>query len=499
MFHLHPHTHTSSPESFNYNLFDPALVGTDDFVAELENYCLSHDAVEHHFLQNIAGAAFGKAQTLDILVKFFAAYSHFNCSFISSVETLIGLLDKKAHKEILEDNLKEEMGHYDEETLLELESLGVRRESVEKIPHNELFREMVDRLERRIRCSYRDFVPDNLLSIQRDAMVDVTVDGKIGRLSALYFGSELIVPKLYGKLLKGLQNSCDVSNEDVRFLLLHIDMDDNHAKNLREIVVDNCNTIEERIKMFKNADKILRARVRFYDAMRVQYDFSDTVSTVKAFYDKQANSWSRDTPSFLEDFTSIPAVFDMCKEHVKGSTIIDVGCGEGYAMRRMKSMGARKLIGVDVSERMIELARNSASEEHYIVGDAVDLKRTLLSHSAELNLMVRTLCCWMPCNLSNYSISHLSLSTNAYFQLGAQFDVGVFDLAVAIQLLNEITIADMNRTMKQVYSLLKPGGSFVFSVPHPSQEQRSEGYFSLRDKQLEGISKKVKGEGIDSR
>lgn len=372
------------------------MVGTDDFVAKLENYCLTHNAVEHHFLQNLAGAAFGKEQTLDILVRFFAAYSNFNCEFIPAVERLRDLLDKQKHKDILEENLREEMGIYDEETIAELESMGISRDSVVNIPHTDLFRELVDDLEQRIRCSYRDFVPENILSIQRDAMKKVSADGKIGQLAALYFGSELIVPKLYGRLLQGLQNSCDISNKDARFLILHIDMDDGHAKKLREIVVDNCNTIEERISLFKNADMILRARVKFYDAMRVQCDFRESGSSARDFYNKQAKFWRRDKPHVLGDFTSNPAVFDMCREHVKGSTVIDVGCGEGYIGRRLKSMGARKLIGVDVSDKMIEFARDSlekASEEHYIVGDAVELRKTLLAHSAELNLMVRSGCC----------------------------------------------------------------------------------------------------------
>ncbi len=390
-------------ETFNYNLFDPALVSTDDFVSELENYCLTHDAVEHHFLQNLAVAAFGKEQTLDILVRFFAAYSHFNLGFIASVKRLRDNLDEQKHKDILNENLEEEMGRYEEETYEELESMGIRRESVENIPHTELFLEMVTYLEHRIKCSYRDFVPQNILSIQKDAAKEVAANGKIGQLAGLYFGSELIVPKLYGRLLQGLQNSCDVSNEDVRFLILHIDMDDDHAQKLREVVIDNCNTVEERISLFKNADKILRARVRFYDAMREQCDFRRvTKSSVKDFYNEQADLWKRDQPNFLGDFASSPAVLEMCKEHVTGSTAIDVGCGVGYMCRQLISEGARKVIGVDISDKMIEYARKSkkASGDHYIVGDAVELRKTLLSHSAELNLMVRFGYSFLLCVLS---------------------------------------------------------------------------------------------------
>ena len=49
----------------------------------------------------------------------------------------------------------------------------------------------------------------------------------------------------------------------------------------------------------------------------------------------------------------------------------------------------------------------------------------------------------------------------------AGFDVGLFDLSVAVFVLNYLTITDMDKTFKDVSLLLKPGGHFVFIVPHP--------------------------------
>ena len=50
---------------------------------------------------------------------------------------------------------------------------------------------------------------------------------------------------------------------------------------------------------------------------------------------------------------------------------------------------------------------------------------------------------------------------------GAQFDLGMFDLSVAVFVFNDMTITDMDETFKDVFSLLKPGSHFVFCVPHP--------------------------------
>lgn len=379
------------PETLNYNFYDPALVSNDDFVAELEKYCISHKAVEHHFLQNLAGAAFGKEKTLDLLVRFFTIYSGFTIDFVPSIEKLKDLLEKQEHKYILDENMREENGFYDEETLCELESNGISRKSVMGVPHWILFREMVDTLEQRIKCSYRSFIPESIVSIKKKLRDELAEDGKCGLLAWLYFGSELIVPKLYELLLQGLQNSCEFSNQDVRFLILHIGMDHDHADKLREIVVDTCNTMEERICIVRNTERVLTARVKFYELLRDQCDFRESGSSMKDYYNEQALACSSFVPESLCDRTCNPTLFDMCVQHTKGSTIIDVGCGEGYVGRHLKSMGAKKLIGVDVSDKMVDLAQNSrlkTPEEHYIVGDAVELRHTLLTHSAETNLMV---------------------------------------------------------------------------------------------------------------
>jgi len=40
-----------------------------------------------------------------------------------------------------------------------------------------------------------------------------------------------------------------------------------------------------------------------------------------------------------------------------GKSVVDVACGEGYFTRKLRRAGAAKVLGFDISERMIELAR----------------------------------------------------------------------------------------------------------------------------------------------
>ncbi len=60
-----------------------------------------------------------------------------------------------------------------------------------------------------------------------------------------------------------------------------------------------------------------------------------------------------------------------------GKTVIDIACGEGFYSRLIRRRGAAKVTGVDLSEKMIELARGTEAEERlgidYIVGDGRNL------------------------------------------------------------------------------------------------------------------------------
>ena len=62
---------------------------------------------------------------------------------------------------------------------------------------------------------------------------------------------------------------------------------------------------------------------------------------------------------------------------VAGLTVLDVACGEGFYTRMVKARGAANVTGVDLSQGMIDLARQQESRHQqgieYIVGDARNL------------------------------------------------------------------------------------------------------------------------------
>lgn len=63
--------------------------------------------------------------------------------------------------------------------------------------------------------------------------------------------------------------------------------------------------------------------------------------------------------------------------NLSGKSILDLGCGEGIFSRNFKQQGAAQVVGVDISSKMIELAKEEEARTplgiEYIVGDMRDL------------------------------------------------------------------------------------------------------------------------------
>lgn len=62
-----------------------------------------------------------------------------------------------------------------------------------------------------------------------------------------------------------------------------------------------------------------------------------------------------------------------------GCSVLDLGCGDGMSTRRIKGWGAASIVGVDISEEMIKLARDTDDEKRvgnaYHVADVATMGR----------------------------------------------------------------------------------------------------------------------------
>ena len=175
------------------------------------------------------------------------------------------------------------------------------------------------------------------------------------------------------------------------------------------------------------------------------------MNNTRELYNNQAQQWARKEPVLLSDYSARPFVINLC-EPIKGLKILDAGCGEGYVGRQLLQRGASSVHGIDISEKMIEQANSICKEEQ----------------------------------LQGLSYETADIRTS-------EFSEGdCYDLVLCMFLFNYLSVNETHAVMKKIYSLLKPGGHFIFSVPHPLLAflkkdkypfyfQPSGGYFSGRD------------------
>jgi 2-polyprenyl-3-methyl-5-hydroxy-6-metoxy-1,4-benzoquinol methylase len=75
---------------------------------------------------------------------------------------------------------------------------------------------------------------------------------------------------------------------------------------------------------------------------------------------------------YIEDFTLFELIGDL-----RGKTVLDLACGEGFYTRKIKQRGAARVVGVDVSQPMIDLARAEETKSslgiEYVIQDATQL------------------------------------------------------------------------------------------------------------------------------
>ena len=116
----------------------------------------------------------------------------------------------------------------------------------------------------------------------------------------------------------------------------------------------------------------------------------------------------------------IPALFSMMPD-LKDKTILDLGCGFGEHCKRFVESGAKKVIGIDISEKMLEIAKEENS----------DSKTTYINMPME--------------NIS---------------QLNEKFDIVVSSLAFHY-------VEDFSGVVKNIYDMLNENGIFLFSQENP--------------------------------
>jgi len=276
---------TAMPPNFPSDLLNPELATTDELLTWLDEYAADHKAINHQLLQKFADGEYGKHHAR-ILSRYLTTYQLFSKKFAFYVSGCRSLTSNAEARTLLAENIDEENGNYDDEYFRKVfEQFGIKKENIDKVSHVELFNRVVVAMDKYFQqedpvgyqkeCEilkqdpgFREKLAEpllNLTSVLDDKSNDEEETKFVRCLSSLYWGTELIVPKFYHFIYKGLTQYTNLSLHELAFYPLHIDIDDEHAAAMRQILMNLGSTSENRKMMAQSAHNFLHGRVSFYD------------------------------------------------------------------------------------------------------------------------------------------------------------------------------------------------------------------------------------------
>jgi 2-polyprenyl-3-methyl-5-hydroxy-6-metoxy-1,4-benzoquinol methylase len=128
----------------------------------------------------------------------------------------------------------------------------------------------------------------------------------------------------------------------------------------------------------------------------------------------------RENSSVANVVVEKPALFSLCPK-LGGKSVLDLGCGYGENCTEFIKLGASSVVGIDISEKMLQVANNENKSEN---------------------------------------ITFLQMSMSDISKLNRKFDIVFSSLAVHY-------VEDFDRLMYDINSLLEDEGLLIFSQEHP--------------------------------
>ena len=128
----------------------------------------------------------------------------------------------------------------------------------------------------------------------------------------------------------------------------------------------------------------------------------------------------RESDCNANDLIEQPAMRKLLTD-LNGKAVLDLGCGYGHNCIDFVSRGASRVVGIDISEKMLSVAKEESAHE---------------------------------------KISYLNMSMTDIAKLGEKFDFIYSSLAFHY-------VEDFDAFAKDMYSVLNDGGRLLFSQEHP--------------------------------
>lgn len=240
--------------------FDTAIsdVAVD---VDLVDQATAHPAINHPYLRDLSSGSLPDMRWA--IADFARQYRGYSARFPQYLTAVMSRLDDNRHRAILLENLTEESGTYECETIAELTKLGLNRAWYDGIPHPQLF----DRF-----CAAVCVDPTTIAEVEsvqsacwRELFHNLLLTGTPAEaVGALSYGTEAVVSELYRQILDGCSHVSGLTARDTVFFALHTEVDDGHQAALASIAADLGATTHGREELRKGMYKALGLRSAFW-------------------------------------------------------------------------------------------------------------------------------------------------------------------------------------------------------------------------------------------
>ena len=146
----------------------------------------------------------------------------------------------------------------------------------------------------------------------------------------------------------------------------------------------------------------------------------------------------------------IPALLSLMPD-LEGKRVLDLGCGYGEHCKMFVARGAERVVGIDISHKMLDVARRENSDP---------------------------------------KIEYVNMPIEEISRIDGCFDIVVSSLAFHY-------IEDFDSLVKSVYALLSDGGVFLFSQEHPLVTAHSGGDRWTKNEMGEKLYMNLSNYGIE--
>jgi len=229
------------------------VMSSCEFFDKLEADIMKHPAVQDHsYLQK-----FRKKANMDAVKLYAEQYYCFSRHFSRYLAGAVAICPDEAGRAPLIKNLFEEYGGRSEE----------QKGMDEELTHPAIFR-------RFLRAAGVDTSPEALNSIEMlpetklfvEKYLNIHYMDYVEALGALGPGTEYIVPTMYQPIREGCKKA-GIDDDGVLFFSAHIELDVEHAANIRHSLSFCSQTEEDQAKIRKGAFDFLDARLVLWDGL----------------------------------------------------------------------------------------------------------------------------------------------------------------------------------------------------------------------------------------